>query len=72
MGNSEKKSYLLAILGRYAVASRQEKQKILYEFCAVCKYNRKYAIRILRKGSTTIRRKTGPKSVYAEPEFIEI
>jgi hypothetical protein len=47
MGKNERKAYLQAILLRYASANKQEKKIILDEFCAVCNYNRKYAIRIL-------------------------
>ncbi len=48
MGKQEKKGYLLAICKRYHHASRREKGKILDEFCTVCGYNRKYAIRRLK------------------------
>lgn len=43
MGKKERLAYLQAILGRYATATRLEKQAILNEFCLVCNYNRKYA-----------------------------
>jgi len=71
MGYREKKSYLLAIYLRYLNAGRSEKQRILDEFCAVCKYNRKYAIRLLKKGPTQPKKKTGPKSIYDDPALIE-
>jgi len=47
MGVFERKSYLIAILSRYPAASRVDKTKILDEFCVVCNYNRKPAIRIM-------------------------
>lgn len=62
MGYREKKSYLLAIFIRYKNASRSEKQKLLDELCAVCGYNRKYAIRLLKKGPPQAKMKTGPQS----------
>ena len=39
--------YLKKIYQRYHKASRKEKKQILDEFCEVCDYNRKYAIRLL-------------------------
>jgi hypothetical protein len=49
MGRKEKAAYLDAIRKRYRNAKRREKKAILDEFCAVCKFNRKYAIRLLGK-----------------------
>lgn len=45
----EKRSYLIEIRERYRHAKRCEQTKILDEFCAICRYNRKYAIRLLQK-----------------------
>lgn len=39
--------YLKAIYARYHKASRKARSRILDEFCKVCEYNRKYAIRLL-------------------------
>lgn len=64
MGIFERKSYLTAILLRYSQGTRIEKRAILDEFCAVCNYNRKYAIRLLRKNPVTPKQKRGPKSKY--------
>lgn len=72
MGSFERKSYLIAILSRYPSASRVIKTKILDEFCAVCKYNRKYAIRILNRGIATKRKRSGPKPVYQESHILDI
>ena len=47
MGKSERQAYLKAIRSRYCRASKKTKVIILDEFCAVCGYNRKYAIRLL-------------------------
>ena len=47
MGTRTKYEYLEKIRPRYKSASKQEKEKILDEFCNTCGYNRKYAIRIL-------------------------
>jgi hypothetical protein len=70
MGHREKRTYLEAIRGRYKKASRKGKAKILDEFCAVCKYNRKYAIRLLDQRKFKRRKKPGRKSWYDKPELL--
>jgi hypothetical protein len=60
MGKKARKEYLAAIRGRYRKAGRKEKGAILLEFCPVCDYNRKYAIRILGKKATTAIKKPVP------------
>lgn len=67
----ERQSYLFAIFMRYKDANRAEKVKILDEFCAVCTYNRKYAIRLLKKGPVPHKQKSGPKPTYNEATVIE-
>jgi len=52
MSKRAKQEYLQQIRERYKVATKQEKKKILDEFCTVCGYNRKYAIKILNKPPT--------------------
>ena len=47
MGRRSKWEYLKAIYQRYRHASKAVKRRILDEFCQVCGYNRKYAIRRL-------------------------
>jgi hypothetical protein len=42
-----KREYVQAIYQRYRHAGRPEKRRILDEFCAVARYHRKYAIRLL-------------------------
>jgi hypothetical protein len=49
MSKRAKREYLQEISKRYKTATKQEKKIILDEFCTVCGYNRKYAIRILNK-----------------------
>jgi hypothetical protein len=49
MSLEQKKAYLETIRRRYKKSTRQQKAKILDEFCSICEYNRKYAIRMLRK-----------------------
>ena len=47
MSLSSKQEYLGRIYGRYQRAGREHKSKILDEFCAVCGYHRKFALRLL-------------------------
>lgn len=72
MGEQAKRAYLEAIMGRYRKADRAGKAKILDEFCAVCGYHRKYAIRLLgRKKSTSPRRRPGRRPKYDHPQLLE-
>jgi len=56
MSNKSKQEYLATIKQRYQTSSREEKKKILDEFCTTCGYNRKYAIRILNKKKGGVRK----------------
>src|SRR5713226_8609346 len=47
MGRGSRWEYFRAIFFRYREASGKQKSRILEEFCRVCGYNRKYAIRKL-------------------------
>lgn len=47
MSNAAKREYLESIRLRYNHGSKKVKQLVLNEFCEVCGYNRKYAIRLL-------------------------
>ena len=76
MGKQGKQEYLRAILKRYRLADKKEKQSILDEFCKVCEYNRKYAIRLLSRGDVQVQyshKKSGgrPKS-YDDPIILEV
>ncbi len=66
MGKNDKKAYLDAIRGRYRKASRADKSRILVEFCAVCQYHRKYALRRLAQPNKkeVARQKPGKRSCY--------
>ncbi len=71
MSHEVKREYLNAIRERYKNSSKSKKSLILDEFCAVCKYDRKYAIAILNghiepknhvyKGKTTL---YGPDVIF--------
>lgn len=74
MGKPERRAYLEAIRARYRRASKAGKSAILNEFCAVCGYHRKYALRLLgaqNKRDKKTARKPGPASRYDTPELVE-
>jgi hypothetical protein len=72
MGKHERRAYLEAIRGRYLKASRAGKATILEEFCAVCGYHRKYAIRLLgRKKPESTPRRVGRKPRYDHPQLLQ-
>lgn len=71
MSRDAKKQYLLAIRARYRQAGKKKKGRILDEFCAVCGYERKYAIRLLNRHRKSPRKKPGPPRKYG-PEVVEI
>lgn len=64
MEMKEKKAYLRKIYIRYHQANKITKKSILDEYCAICNYNRKYAIRLLQKPLNPPKAKTGPKPTY--------
>ena len=71
MGKNERQAYLKAIRQRYRRAGKKAKATILDEFCAVCGYHRKYAIRLLnRRGKPAKPRQPGRKPVYPSKELL--
>jgi hypothetical protein len=69
MSKKSKQEYLQEIKCRYKGALKEEKKKILDEFCEVCGYNRKYAIRLLNDSSIGVSKggRSGRKTVYDSP-----
>ncbi len=66
MGRGSRWEYFRAIFFRYRGASGKQKSRILQEFCRVCGYNRKYAIRKLNgpppgKKPESQRRRSAPR-----------
>lgn len=61
MSQKSKWDYLKAIYFRYQKASKPLRARILDEFCQVCGYNRKYAIRLL-SGPAPQKTQTHPKT----------
>lgn len=66
MGGGSKREYLAAIMGRYQRAGRRCKQQILDEFCKVCGYHRKHAIRLLSGKAHKRAGSRGRKRQYGE------
>jgi hypothetical protein len=71
MGKNERHAYLEAVIERYLKASKKAKTAILDEFCQVCNYNRKYAIRLLNRQRKRPKRRPGRKPVYRSTEFLK-
>lgn len=76
MSPTAKAEYLKKIIPRYRKVSKTEKNTILNEFCTVCHYNRKYAIRLLNNGLYTNNKsnlsKRGRKKQYDHPMIMEV
>jgi hypothetical protein len=70
MGEESRREYLAAIGLRYHEASKQEKTVILNEFCAVCGYHRKHALRLLNQREKKPGKRPGRKPRYNAPELI--
>jgi hypothetical protein len=66
-----KRAYLREIRIRYANSTKKEKGKILDEYCKVCNYTRKHAIRILNCTENPRTHRPGPKSKYNLPEVMK-
>jgi len=65
MSLPSKREYLTKIHGRYQRAGREHKSRILDEFCAICGYHRKAALRLLNRSELQPpRRKPGPQPTY--------
>lgn len=71
MTRNEKRAYLDEIRKRYWKSSKAKRSAILDEFCEVCGYNRKYAIRKINEVPKARRQKTGPISEYQQAEVLE-
>lgn len=65
-----KRSYLYQIRVRYKNSTKRQKSAILNEFCLVCGYSRKYAIRICSGQVQPRASRPGRKPDYAGVEFI--
>lgn len=74
MGKHARKAYLHAIRTRYRQGDKSSKHTILDEFCEVCGYARKYAIRLLSRKSdikSTPSKRPGVKPKYQADTLME-
>ncbi|MFQ5917678.1 MAG: transposase, partial [Candidatus Binatia bacterium] len=76
MGTQSKREYLDAIRNRYLGAGKKEKKVILDEFCSICGYNRKYAIRLLNRPVEVVKvmpkRRPGRPKKYHHPTILVV
>jgi hypothetical protein len=74
MSIPSKREYLSTIKIRYQISPKGVKTMILDEFCRVCEYDRKYAIRLLQSKSQglscDIKAKSGRPATYHHPEIL--
>ena len=64
MVNESRSEYRAAITGRYRKAGRKYKKLILDEFCRICGYHRKHAIRLLREAAPRQQGQRGARRKY--------
>jgi len=72
MSLPSKREYLMQIRSRYRRAGRVHKSKILDEYCQVCGYDRKYAIKRLAADPHRLRRKPGRKPLYDKERLLPL
>jgi len=76
MSTSTKYEILEAIRIRYKDSARKIKTQLLNEFCSLCGYNRKYAIRLLNSSASVKSvenlSKRGRKKVYDDPIILVV
>ena len=70
MGGNSRQEYLAAIRERYHQSTREEKGLILGEFCEVCKYHRKHAVRLLNQRKRGPTKRLGRRPVYRSTELL--
>jgi len=71
MTTTSKREYLGKIRERYRRAGRRYKGRILDEFCVVCGYERKWAIRLLNRRQMRAPKRPGPAAKYG-PEIFKV
>lgn len=73
MSKKAKKEYLLEVRERYFSSTKSEKQIIIDEFCKICGYNRKYAIRLINRNPENKKKakKSGRPRKYHHPIILD-
>jgi hypothetical protein len=66
---TSKREYLSKVRERYRRAGRGYKARILDEFCVVCGYERKWAIRLLNRRLCGPSKRPGPEATYGPDLF---
>ncbi len=71
MGHRERQAYLGRIRERYRRSNKSGKAKILDEFCVICDYHHKHAIRLLNQPfrRKSRKQKVGRKAIYSSAEL---
>lgn len=72
MSRIARRQYLIAILERYRKSTKTQKKVILNEFCAICGYSRKYAIRLLNQPLSVRTQKPGRQAKYNESVVLHL
>lgn len=74
MSTTSKREYLASIRIRYKTSSKGVKTMILDEFCRVCEYDRKYALRLLNPKPyhfvNPVKSQSGRPATYHHPEIL--
>jgi len=70
MSYGSKKEYIQLQKRRYRHSGKARKTCLLDEVCAVCDYDRKYAINVLNGTLAPSSGKRGRKSQYRDPELV--
>lgn len=71
MSGKSKREYLEKIRRRYRRGRKRAKGRILDEFCKVCGYHRKSALRLLKSSTPRLSKRPGPKPKYGA-EVLEV
>jgi hypothetical protein len=69
MNPRSRREYLEAIRKRYKSATSQQKSQMLDEFCSVCCYHRKYAIRLLSQPRQPPQPQQSPQRSGRKPRY---
>ena len=72
MSLESRAQYLRVQCRRYKTAGKAYKSRLIDEVCAVCGYERKYAIKRLNRSAAVPVKKRGKPPVYSSPEFLKV
>ena len=73
MSKQSRADYYKEVIKRYRNSNKKTKSQVLNEFCDICGYNRKYAIRKLNSKKRSFRRKRpGRPKCYKDPILLDV